>query len=308
MSDRVIEAFAAAQEHGRDVIVAVLRSLADNVTKDLQLVEQIATSQTEIRSQAVVAVILPFGVLAFLVASNDSYRSFYQSDRRLDRGDRSESLMALGGWKLITVLGRVPAEHTRPRRTGGTAMIDGRVLSIALAVRDRRGLHSPAPSCGNRDRSPTRVQPTRRRASPPARHGSTGLDALGRPAAESGRDAGVRTVRAAARQRPGRRRRRIGLGLGRAAPPTGRARPDGRAVPDPPARLHRRRHSPPARSPASCSVGRAGIVLLLAVAGGLWGATRWRARLERLITKRRERMRAELYTVCQLLADLPPHR
>ena len=55
-------------------------------------------------------------------------------------------------------------------------------------------------------------------------------------------------------------------------------------------------------SPDSSSVGRAGIVILLAVGAGLWGATRWRARLERLITKRRERMRSELYTVCQLLA------
>ena len=109
VSDRVIEAFSVAQEHGRDVVMSVLRSLADNVTKDLQLVEQIATSQTEIRSQAVVAVILPFAVLAFLVASNAGYRSFYQSTGGwviVSIG----VLMALGGWKLITVLGRVPAE------------------------------------------------------------------------------------------------------------------------------------------------------------------------------------------------------
>jgi len=46
----------------------------------------------------------------------------------------------------------------------------------------------------------------------------------------------------------------------------------------------------------------AGVVLLLTVSGGLWGATRWRGRLDRLIAKRRDRMRAELYTVCQLLA------
>jgi tight adherence protein C len=46
----------------------------------------------------------------------------------------------------------------------------------------------------------------------------------------------------------------------------------------------------------------AGVVLLLTVAGGLWGATRWRGRVDRLINKRRERMRSELYTVCQLLA------
>ena len=47
---------------------------------------------------------------------------------------------------------------------------------------------------------------------------------------------------------------------------------------------------------------RTGSVILLAVAAGLWGATRWRARLERLINQRRERMRAEIYTMCQLLA------
>jgi tight adherence protein C len=48
--------------------------------------------------------------------------------------------------------------------------------------------------------------------------------------------------------------------------------------------------------------GRAGTVILLAAATGAWGATRWRAKLDRLTTKRRDRMRAELYTVCQLLA------
>ncbi len=118
ISDRVIEAFAAAHEHGRDVIIAVLRSLADNVTKDLQVIEQIATSQTEIRSQAVVAVILPFGVLAFLVAANDSYRSFYQSTAgwvvvTIGVG------MAVGGWKLIATLGSIPTEERVLVRRGG---------------------------------------------------------------------------------------------------------------------------------------------------------------------------------------------
>ena len=45
-----------------------------------------------------------------------------------------------------------------------------------------------------------------------------------------------------------------------------------------------------------------GTVILLGVAAGLWGATRWRARVERLIGQRRDRMRSELYTVCQLMA------
>ena len=58
VSDRVIEAFAAAHERGQSVVVDVLRTLADDVTKDLQLAEQIITGQTEVRAQAVVAVVL----------------------------------------------------------------------------------------------------------------------------------------------------------------------------------------------------------------------------------------------------------
>lgn len=118
VSDRVIEAFIAAHEHGRDVIIAVLRSLAENTTKDLQLVEQITTGQTEVRSQAVVAVILPFGVLAFLVAANESYRSFYQTTGGwivVTLG----VLMAVGVWKLITALGRIPAEPRVLVKAGG---------------------------------------------------------------------------------------------------------------------------------------------------------------------------------------------
>jgi tight adherence protein B len=110
VSDRVIEAFNAAHDHGRDVILAVLRSLADNVARDLQLVEQIATGQTEIRSQAVIAVILPFGVLAFLVAANDSYRSFYQTTGGWIVVTLGVA-MAIGGWKLISLLGRIPVEE-----------------------------------------------------------------------------------------------------------------------------------------------------------------------------------------------------
>ena len=63
VSDRVIEAFAAAHERGQSVVVDVLRTLADDVTKDLQLTEQIITGQTEVRAQAVVAALLPFFVL-----------------------------------------------------------------------------------------------------------------------------------------------------------------------------------------------------------------------------------------------------
>ncbi|MEZ5257009.1 MAG: type II secretion system F family protein [Ilumatobacteraceae bacterium] len=109
VSDRVIEAFIAANERGQSVIIEILRSMADNVSRDVQTAEQIVTNQMEVRSQAVVAVILPFLVLGFLVISNDAYRGFYRSPGgwmviALGAG------MASGGWKLITVLGRIDGE------------------------------------------------------------------------------------------------------------------------------------------------------------------------------------------------------
>ncbi|MGH3442188.1 MAG: type II secretion system F family protein, partial [Nitriliruptorales bacterium] len=51
------------------------------------------------------------------------------------------------------------------------------------------------------------------------------------------------------------------------------------------------------------ALGRsAGVALLLAAAGGVGGLTRWRARLDRTLERRRSRMRVELYTVNQMLA------
>lgn len=44
------------------------------------------------------------------------------------------------------------------------------------------------------------------------------------------------------------------------------------------------------------------LTLLLAVCGLVYGSTRWKGRIDRAITDRRERIRLELYTVNQLLA------
>jgi Flp pilus assembly protein TadB len=44
------------------------------------------------------------------------------------------------------------------------------------------------------------------------------------------------------------------------------------------------------------------LTLLLAVCGLLYGSTRWKGRIDRAITDRRDRLRLELYTVNQLLA------
>lgn len=43
-------------------------------------------------------------------------------------------------------------------------------------------------------------------------------------------------------------------------------------------------------------------VLVAAAFGAVWGTSRWRAGIDRAITRRRERMRAELYTIAQILA------
>jgi tight adherence protein B len=116
VSDRVVETLQAANERGQTVVIDVLRTLADDVAKDLQLAEQIITGQTEVRAQAVVAVLLPFVVLGLLVSTNAGFHRFYSSSAGfvvICVG----SLMALAGWKLINAIGKLPTEPrvlTRP--------------------------------------------------------------------------------------------------------------------------------------------------------------------------------------------------
>jgi tight adherence protein B len=118
VSDRVIEAFVAAHERGQSVVLEVLRSLADDVTKDLQLSQQILTGQTEVRAQAVVAAVLPFAVLGLLVSSKDGFRDFYRTSAGfvvICVG----AVMALLGWKLINAIGRLPADPRVLSAPGG---------------------------------------------------------------------------------------------------------------------------------------------------------------------------------------------
>jgi tight adherence protein B len=120
VSDHVLEALEAAHDRGTTVVVAVLRSLADHVTRDAQLREQIITSQAETRSQAVVAMVLPFVVLAFLVSSSEEFAGFYSTSGGwivIGLG----AAMAFGGWKLISTLGRIPSEPRVLTRRGETA-------------------------------------------------------------------------------------------------------------------------------------------------------------------------------------------
>lgn len=109
VSDRVLEALEAAHDRGSTVVTEVLRSLAEHVTRDVQLREQIITGQAETRSQGVVAMVMPFVVLAFLVSSSAEFAAFYATPGGwivIGLG----AVMALGGWKMIATLGRVPVE------------------------------------------------------------------------------------------------------------------------------------------------------------------------------------------------------
>lgn len=110
VADRIIEVLVAAHEHGNEVVIELLRSLVDNVGRDVQLRRTIASSQTELRAEAVVAAVLPFAVLGYLCVSSDPYRDFYSSPGGwvvIGIG----ATMSAGGWKLIGRIARVPAEQ-----------------------------------------------------------------------------------------------------------------------------------------------------------------------------------------------------
>ena len=87
--------------------------------------------------------ILPFAVLAFLVAANDELPVLLPNRLADGSSSRSASSMAIGGWKLITVLGRIPAEErVLDRHASGAG--DGRPgRRRRTARRGRRGLPRP---------------------------------------------------------------------------------------------------------------------------------------------------------------------
>jgi tight adherence protein B len=117
-SDRVIEILILAHERGGSVVTEILRDLARSTQEDLQLVEEIETSQLEqkINSRAVFA--LPWGVLILLVLSNDNFRHFYQSFAGF--------LVVLGGAILsllgMLIMSRLSKARVEPRVFGGSAL------------------------------------------------------------------------------------------------------------------------------------------------------------------------------------------
>lgn len=108
-SDHVVEALDAAHDRGSTVAVAVLEAVADQIARDLAMNEEIVTAQSETRSQAVFAVVLPFVMLAVLVASNDGFARFYSRPVGWVVVAVGAGLAAVG-WKIIAALGTIPDE------------------------------------------------------------------------------------------------------------------------------------------------------------------------------------------------------
>lgn len=109
VSDHVLEALESAYDRGTTTAVSVLEAVADQVTKDLMMREEIITAQTETVAQAVFAVILPFVMLVLLVMSSDGFARFYSRPIGWVVIAVGAGLAALG-WKLIMALGKIPEE------------------------------------------------------------------------------------------------------------------------------------------------------------------------------------------------------
>lgn len=109
VSDHVIEALESAHDRGTAVAVSVLEAVADQVTKDLMMREEIITAQTETVAQAVFAVILPFVMLVLLVMSSDDFARFYSKPIGWFVIAFGAGLAAVG-WKVIMALGKIPEE------------------------------------------------------------------------------------------------------------------------------------------------------------------------------------------------------
>jgi tight adherence protein B len=117
-SDRVIEILILAHERGGAVITEILRDLARATTEDLQLVEEIETSQLEqkINSRAVFA--LPWLVLIMLVMSNNNFRRFYQTGTGFAVVIAGALLSATG----MLIMAKLSKSEPEARVFGGSAL------------------------------------------------------------------------------------------------------------------------------------------------------------------------------------------
>lgn len=110
VSDRVCEVLIVASDAGPAIVLDVLRELAEATTKDLQMLDHIETAQTEQKLNAGAVFVMPFVLLALMVANGGAARDFYLSPAGylvIGVG----SLMLVGGMAVVRRLGRIPGER-----------------------------------------------------------------------------------------------------------------------------------------------------------------------------------------------------
>lgn len=120
ISDRVIEVLVVATEAGPAVVLDILRDLADATTADLQLLERLATQQTEQRLNARAVLVLPFLLLIFLAGSNHDFQSFYRTPLGVVVIVIGTGMLFVG-MTIVARLGRIPGEERVLGSGEGTA-------------------------------------------------------------------------------------------------------------------------------------------------------------------------------------------
>lgn len=116
-SDRVIEVLILAHERGGGIVTDILRDLAHATNEDLQLLEEIESSQLEQKINARAVFVIPWAVLVLLVASSDMFKGFYTSPGGL--------ITIIGGgiWSAIgiVIIGQLAKQTPETRVFGGAA-------------------------------------------------------------------------------------------------------------------------------------------------------------------------------------------
>ncbi|MGC8626236.1 MAG: type II secretion system F family protein [Acidimicrobiales bacterium] len=77
ISDQVILALEGAVDEGTETVLTVLADLGSQITADLQLADKVRTLQAQSRVATWGCLVVPYGLLIFLCATNASYRHFF---------------------------------------------------------------------------------------------------------------------------------------------------------------------------------------------------------------------------------------
>ena len=114
-SDRVIEVLILASERGGQIVKEILEDLVAATTKDLKVLDEIATEGLEMRINARAVLVLPWFVLVALTIRGGAFREFYGSTAGFLVVVAGAVMSGLG-YLWISHLGRSQQE---PRVLGG---------------------------------------------------------------------------------------------------------------------------------------------------------------------------------------------